>query len=957
MAIDKILGNSALDQVADSVFSAVSDSVSEIKAMQKRKAAENVQIVVQALKKIESDLQDKYDGVTTVIEKRVASIKDGKDGQNGVNGRDGKDGRPGRDGSVGPRGANGVDGRPGRDGVDGVSVTNAFIDFDGSLVINLSDGQSLNVGEVVAPDLAEKIKVITNGGGTSQGVLDTLTSLQNQINLISSALVYKGTWNASTNSPTLASGAGTANTFYIVSVAGSTTLNGISNWGVGDWATFNGTAWQRVEGGSSGNFTDLSVSGSATLSGGTANGVAYLNGSKVLTTESALAFDGKVLGVNYVGGGFAWGGSTYNALDLSVYGSVYSASTVAGVTGNAYFNGTAWSVKTSAPSTRYDQTNGTHVFFTAPTPAGLGNTTPTFTQALLLDSTGASFNGSVTLSGGTANGVAYLNGSKVLTTGSALTFDGSALTIDGGSAGYIRGPVGEMLIGQDVSGLYVGEGYSVNPAIPFFYGSTGTTYQAWKAGGTEQMRLTSTGLGIGTSSPSYKLDVSTSVNNIAGARIQNTSSASGAYSSLWLDNDSAGIKSALIKNSSTNTGNVGTNSFYMYYSDTGSSGIFNASASPITFSTNVSERMRLDASGNLGIGTSSPGAKLEVNGGDIRVFNTNPKVGVFATNSSPQINFGNAAGTTQWSLYQTTGAAGEQGSFNLYDGVAAVNRLTVSTSGNLGLGVPPSAWGTSEYKAVQVGNGASFYGRVTAGDEDKAGFSANAFNNGTNWRYIATDSASRYDQIGGGHFWYTAPSGTAGNAISFTQAMTLTAAGDLLVGTTSAIGGAIVGVAAGAVKNGVAINIDSATAGAYTGLVIDRTATNGSVCAFVRGGTAVGSIDVTTTATSYVTSSDYRLKENIAPMTGALAKVAALKPVTYTWKLDGSAGEGFIAHELAEVCPAAVTGEKDAVDADGKPQYQGIDVSFLVGTLTAAIQEQQAIITALTARVAALEAA
>jgi hypothetical protein len=91
-------------------------------------------------------------------------------------------------------------------------------------------------------------------------------------------------------------------------------------------------------------------------------------------------------------------------------------------------------------------------------------------------------------------------------------------------------------------------------------------------------------------------------------------------------------------------------------------------------------------------------------------------------------------------------------------------------------------------------------------------------------------------------------------------------------------------------------------------------------------------------------------------MIGALAKVAQLKPCTYTWKLDNSNGEGFIAHELAEVCSQAVHGEKDAVDEDGKPVYQGIDVSFLVATLTAAIQEQQALITALTARITALEA-
>jgi hypothetical protein len=149
---------------------------------------------------------------------------------------------------------------------------------------------------------------------------------------------------------------------------------------------------------------------------------------------------------------------------------------------------------------------------------------------------------------------------------------------------------------------------------------------------------------------------------------------------------------------------------------------------------------------------------------------------------------------------------------------------------------------------------------------------------------------------------------------------------------------------------------------------------------------SVGTIQTTNTATSYNTSSDYRLKENIAPMSGALSKILQLKPVTYKWKLDSSGGEGFIAHELAEVCPHAVSGEKDATreqeyevtpavkDEEGNittpavmgtrtvPVYQGIDTSFLVATLTAAIQELKALndtqaetINALTARITALE--
>jgi hypothetical protein len=109
--------------------------------------------------------------------------------------------------------------------------------------------------------------------------------------------------------------------------------------------------------------------------------------------------------------------------------------------------------------------------------------------------------------------------------------------------------------------------------------------------------------------------------------------------------------------------------------------------------------------------------------------------------------------------------------------------------------------------------------------------------------------------------------------------------------------------------------------------------------------------------------------DTIAPMVGALDKVSQLKPCTYVWKSSGELGQGFIAHELAEVVPDCVTGEKDAVetvddvDAEGKvigtkevPRYQGIDTSFLVATLTAAIQEQQAIITDLKSRIEALEA-
>ena len=199
-----------------------------------------------------------------------------------------------------------------------------------------------------------------------------------------------------------------------------------------------------------------------------------------------------------------------------------------------------------------------------------------------------------------------------------------------------------------------------------------------------------------------------------------------------------------------------------------------------------------------------------------------------------------------------------------------------------------------------------------------------------------------------------------------TERMRLDSSGNLLVGKTGRLAGEKLSVeASGASGNTCAFIYGSADDRA---IVISLHAgssggTSRKHYAFLDGGGFErGYITVNGSSTTYATSSDYRLKENIAPMAGALSVVQQLKPCTYTWKNSGIAGQGFIAHELAEVCPDAVTGEKDAVDAEGNPQYQGIDTSFLVATLTAAIQELKTIndaqaqtIESLTARVVALE--
>jgi hypothetical protein len=320
LAKELILKNMTPEQQM-AVLDSVRQSVVQAKEVQKRKIGENVDLVVQALKKIESDIRSRFDDVGNSIEKRVASIQDGRDGADGKDGRDGKDGKNGRDGAKGDRGERGQDGRDGVDGVDGVSVSNANIDFDGSLIITLSTGVQINVGEVVAPDLAERIKVITNGGGTSQSVLDTLASLQTQItNLIPSqtgnsgkflttngtsvswasvagGLSYQGTWNASTNTPTLASGVGVNGYYYITSTAGSTNLDGITDWQIGDWLMFNGTVWQKIDqsnlvtsvAGRTGAITlaNTDISGLGTMSTQNASSVAITGGTINGTTIGA----------------------------------------------------------------------------------------------------------------------------------------------------------------------------------------------------------------------------------------------------------------------------------------------------------------------------------------------------------------------------------------------------------------------------------------------------------------------------------------------------------------------------------------------------------------------------------------------------------------------------------------------------------------------------------------------
>lgn len=138
---------------------------------------------------------------------------------------------------------------------------------------------------------------------------------------------------------------------------------------------------------------------------------------------------------------------------------------------------------------------------------------------------------------------------------------------------------------------------------------------------------------------------------------------------------------------------------------------------------------------------------------------------------------------------------------------------------------------------------------------------------------------------------------------------------------------------------------------------VNRQGSDGGAVEFRRSNATVGSISVTSSVTAYNVTSDRRAKENIIPFTDGLSTITALKPSQYNYITDKEVTyQGFIADELKELVPHAVTGENNAVDEDGKPIYQGVDVSFLIPFLVSAVQQLNAKVDAQATTIAELQA-
>ena len=423
-------------------------------------------------------------------------------------------------------------------------------------------------------------------------------------------------------------------------------------------------------------------------------------------------------------------------------------------------------------------------------------------------------------------------------------------------------------------------------------------------------------------------------------------------------------------------------------------GLYFPAADTLAATTGGTERLRIDSSGNVGIGTSSPesGFKLSVVGNAFVQNTSGQTVGKVVVDSvDNRLVLGSyfEAGIGQYSFISSTDNA-ETGNIPLLFRTGTTERMRIDASGNVGIGTSsPNLSGSSSALTVNTGTAGNF-----AALELASGGTLNLYINANNAAsyidsrgsrplvfYTNGSERARIDSSGNVGIGTSSPLRVLHVVSNAAETQLLLRESDssgpqLLMGADSAVSGSIINASSVSGSNSnlllqtggteraridsngnVQINTTNAAATGTTcrftiedgttylpfGINNNAAGTGASnVALFARNGTTTGTISVTGTTTAYNTSSDYRLKHDVQPMLSGLSTIAALKPSTYKWNADNSYGEGFIAHELQAVIPQAVTGEKDAMNDDGSIKPQGVDYSKVVVHLVAAIQELKA---------------
>jgi len=964
--------------------------------------------------------------------------------------------------------------------VQNTAVFRGGIVNDGSNApVLINDDLKVNVDlEVAGGD-------ITLGGtGRIQGV-DTVSAstdaankayVDSQIATIPSGLNFQGNWNASTNSPTLTSGSGTPGFYYNVSVAGSTNLDGETDWQVGDWAVFVEAGatdkWEKIDNTSA--LTGVGVSGRVT----------FWNGTNTLSSNSNFTYDGNNLAV---GGSMTWSGGSSTESNLAYDRSITSFSdsgtstvtlTIGRQDGNSLstsFNVPQGTVTGTGSNNRLALWNGTTAIDSNENLSISGNDLAIGTQAgtttarLLLYGTTANNGASVIK---TTNGnlhidsddghSTYVNYYTGTDTGSSLVIGNGA----SGTSGTFFQATGAATIGGDLTisgGDITLSGTGRIQGVDTVSASTDAANKAYVDAHTSGVQTINEGDGIKKSGTASSVTISanydsgdsdnlihaaTAVNSINGASSgyaayvlaaeSNPGLAAGPVnkirvSDIHLDDFGAAeaninLNSNKITNLSTPT--ASTDAATKAYVDAVPTGNVSGSglSTRIAFWSGGSS-LTSDQDLTFAVGTNrlSSGNYIIPNNGDYLGTDTSGAARTLITlDNSNNVEISNAAlssssdtniyfgdnfrikdgGSTRFSVQSNGTISGNGNTFNsgpinleednkiIFDDDGDQWNYIQATSGDMEMGVGGNGLTLRNIEE-------NIYGEITV--NTLRNVVDNFITNSTaTYIPVYTSASSSTPQvqrqqtpakfIENNGIVKGAP-GTSGRVAVWTgSGFTNSIGSDTLYwnSTNNVLGVNYSGSTfnSGAVQiqgptsnsGGIGLQIYNSTSGApygahgifvngprygNAGISVKNPNVGSTFMRFYSSsGSSVGTISQSgSSSTSYNTSSDYRLKENIEPMSGSIERIKALKPCRFNFieeEIKDKKGvkrkvDGFLAHEASGVVPEAVTGQKDELDYKGDPEYQSIDQSKLVPLLTSALQEALAKIESLETRLDTLE--